>query len=175
MNVSLTLSFRVFANADSLFYYAREARLGNRPLSTEEIQALLNKAREPAAGNVTLTAVPTGRESRSRETDKEVQVKGRRKDNLMAHVEEDKAIHDDCRNFAKGTNDTALGSIIHSDTVGEWTSSHGSSGDRTHTTSELLMHKTGEGEKKDRKVSVESWMLDREEDEEESEVRHELY
>ena len=36
----------MFANADSLFYYAREARLGKRLLSPEEIQALLSHARD---------------------------------------------------------------------------------------------------------------------------------
>ena len=32
---------RVFANAETLFYYAREARPTNKPLSREEIEALL--------------------------------------------------------------------------------------------------------------------------------------
>lgn len=46
----------MFANADSLFYYAREARLTDKLLSPEEIQALLNYAREPST---TVTMVPT--------------------------------------------------------------------------------------------------------------------
>lgn len=52
-------SCRVFANADSLFYYAREARLGKRLLSPEEIQALLSRARDPVATHV--TSVPITR------------------------------------------------------------------------------------------------------------------
>ena len=48
---------RVFANADSLFYYAREARLGKRLLSQEEIQALLSHARDPVTTHVTSVPV----------------------------------------------------------------------------------------------------------------------
>ena len=36
-----TFFVRVFANAETLFYYARDARPTNKPLSREEIEALL--------------------------------------------------------------------------------------------------------------------------------------
>ena len=53
---------RVFANADSLFYYAREARLGKRRLSPEEIQALLSHARD-SGENTTSISVEQQRQS----------------------------------------------------------------------------------------------------------------
>ena len=51
----------MFANSDSLFYYAREARLGQRMLSPEEIQALLSHAREPDTTNITSVPVTGSR------------------------------------------------------------------------------------------------------------------
>ena len=47
----------MFANADSLFYYAREARHGQRSLSQEEIHRLLSQARDPDTTNVTSVSV----------------------------------------------------------------------------------------------------------------------
>ena len=47
----------MFANADSLFYYAREARHGRRSFSPEEIQRLLSHARDPDTANVTSVAI----------------------------------------------------------------------------------------------------------------------
>lgn len=52
----------MFANADSLFYYAREARLGKRLLSQEEIQALLSHARDPESTHVTSVPVKRSQE-----------------------------------------------------------------------------------------------------------------
>ena len=63
MSLGSSLSFspsspcRVFANADSLFYYAREARHGKRSLSPEEIQRLLSHARQPDTTNVTSVSI----------------------------------------------------------------------------------------------------------------------
>lgn len=41
----------VFANAESLFYYARDPRSGRKVLTLEEIQALFARNREPAASS----------------------------------------------------------------------------------------------------------------------------
>ena len=59
----------MFANADSLFYYAREARLGKRLLSPEEIQALLSQARDSSSqAHVTSVSVSQRGSGETRET-----------------------------------------------------------------------------------------------------------
>ena len=59
----------MFANADSLFYYAREARLGKRLLSQEEIQALLSQTRDSSSHtHVTSVSVSQRGSGETRET-----------------------------------------------------------------------------------------------------------
>ena len=43
----------MFANSAYLFYYARDPRPGVKPVSLEEIQALLAQNKEPAKSQVT--------------------------------------------------------------------------------------------------------------------------
>ena len=44
---SMVLPFRVFASAETLFYYAKHAKPTNKPLSREEIKALLAQTTAP--------------------------------------------------------------------------------------------------------------------------------
>lgn len=149
----------MFANADSLFYYAREARLGKRLLSQEEIQALLNHAREPVATHV--TSVPV---TRSREVIEEDEV---REDELCGGQGEYGGPEDDENQGVRGAGDgkslhiegemDVLGYDPLSSDQGEQLIPLHSSDHALHPPSDA----SGGGEPTDSRTSMESWMLDR--------------
>ena len=62
--VSLSLPYRVFANAETLFYYARPVSPTVKLLSREEIQDLLVQRRDAVSPNVTTVTAPEKEEGR---------------------------------------------------------------------------------------------------------------
>ena len=63
MITSLVFFFSVFANAESLFYYARDPRSGRKVLTLEEIQALFARNREQIAPD-TIASQQTSHEAK---------------------------------------------------------------------------------------------------------------
>ena len=90
----------MFANADSLFYYAREARHGKRSLSPEEIQRLLSHARDQDVTNVTSVTIRGDTADRDTARDREEQGELEEEDEGLG--EREGSISQDARGMGDG-------------------------------------------------------------------------
>ena len=175
------LPLRVFANADSLFYYARDARLGKRLLSPEEIQALLSRAKEPEATNVTSVPI-TRRDIEGGEEDGEDIGGGRGVGREGGGVGDENGFHGDSASDGFGMSDDLIatyssGGFDPTNTAGvadQWSPQHTRGegyGESNNPIIQPPVDQSGEvgGVGKERRrsqASVESWMLDRDREEE---------
>lgn len=154
---------RVFANADSLFYYAREARLGKRLLSPEEIQALLNCVREP---ETTVTSVPikNGHEAcGGQERDENLEARGTGDGkSLGSPTLEGEQQEMELLTTAAGSFNT----LNSAQDVDQWSPEPTSSNDYTKLMIQSPVDQSGGSggvgdERRGSQASVESWMLSR--------------
>ena len=179
-----SLALRVFANADSLFYYARVARLGKRLLSPEEIQALLSRAKEPEATNV--TSVPIARrdieggEEDGEESGGGRGVGGGNKEG--GRVGDENGFHGDSASDGFGMSDDLIatyssGGFDPTNTAGvadQWSPQHTRGEGYGESNDPIIQPPVDQSsevggvgkERRRSQASVESWMLDRDREEE---------
>lgn len=166
----------MFANADSLFYYAREARLGKRLLSQEEIQALLSHARDPESTHVTSVPVKRNQEVIEEDEPQEDELCGGQGEYGGPEGDGGQGEYggpeDDENQGVRGAGDGKSLKIegemdvipydpLSSDQVEQLIPLHGS--DHALHPAVDQSDASGVGEPTDSRTSMESWMLDREE------------